>query len=44
MLKLKVLVKPDGSLEASGRLLGKSPNAGASSTNLSIYIPNYKTE
>jgi len=34
MLKLKVLVKPDGSLEASGRLLGESSNAGACRTNL----------
>ena len=34
MLKLKVLVKPDGSLEASGRLLGESSDAGANGTNL----------
>jgi hypothetical protein len=34
MLKMKVLVKPDGSLEASGRLLGESFNAGTYGTNL----------
>jgi protein-tyrosine phosphatase len=34
MLKLKVLIKPDGSLEASGELLGKISNAGANGTKL----------
>ena len=34
MLKLKVLIKPDGSLEASGELLGKTLGAGAYGTKL----------
>ena len=34
MLKLKVLIKPDGSLEASGELLGKASEAGANGTKL----------
>jgi protein-tyrosine phosphatase len=34
MLKLKVLIKPDGSLEASGELLGKTSDAGAYRTKL----------
>ena len=34
MLKLKVLIKPDGSLEASGELLRKTSDAGAYGTKL----------
>jgi protein-tyrosine-phosphatase len=34
MLKLKVLIKPDGTLEASGKLLGKTSEAGAYGTKL----------
>jgi hypothetical protein len=34
MLKLKVLIKPDGSLEASGELLGETSDAGANGTKL----------
>ena len=34
MLKLKVPIKSDGALEASGELLGKASNAGANGTKL----------
>lgn len=34
MLELKVSIKPDGSLEASGELMGKASDTGANGTKL----------